>query len=150
MTNMITNAGDDEIPPGIGAEGTRVSCCVMIGIELWRREFLRIKTPLNGCLTPKRMGAEGRTKRDGVPLQWTKTRPPPRMASSMNPLALYRTRSFNRTRVDDWTPGYTHAGKYRMRFCSSESARSTTRYPKRSGKRGLTEKASFASRMQTL
>lgn len=45
---------------------------------------------------------------------------------------------------------WTNPGKSRMRFCSSLSSTSSVMYLKRSGKRGRTENASFASRMQTL
>ena len=41
-------------------------------------------------------------------------------------------------------------GSKRIKFCSSESCTSRTRYSKDPGKRGRTEKASFTSRMQTL
>jgi hypothetical protein len=44
----------------------------------------------------------------------------------------------------------TNVGNNRMRFCSSESCTSRTRYSKASGNRGRTENASFTSRMQTL
>jgi hypothetical protein len=41
-------------------------------------------------------------------------------------------------------------GNKRIKFCSSESCTSRTRYSKDSGKRGRTEKDSLTSRMQTL
>ena len=44
----------------------------------------------------------------------------------------------------------TDRGKIRIRFCSSLSSTSRTRYVKRSGNLGLTEKASLTSRMQAL
>src|SRR6266851_921863 len=44
----------------------------------------------------------------------------------------------------------THVGNKRIKFCSSESCTSRTRYLKDSGKRGRTEKASLTSRIQTL
>lgn len=34
MTNMITNAGEDEIPPVVGTNAARVSWCVTARIEL--------------------------------------------------------------------------------------------------------------------
>src|SRR5260221_8044914 len=45
---------------------------------------------------------------------------------------------------------HTNLGNKRIKFCSSESCTSRTRYSKDSGKRGRTEKASLTSRMQTL
>lgn len=44
----------------------------------------------------------------------------------------------------------THPGNNRIKFCSSLSSTSNVKYWKLSGNRGLTEKASLASRMQTL
>jgi hypothetical protein len=92
-------------------------------------EFVRTETPrsLNRCLT---VTGAVEPRLNCAPLQWTRTRPPPRIAPSINALVLKQTKSFNRTRIGGLKPRHPHAGKYRMRFCSSESARSTTMYLK--------------------
>ena len=87
------------------------------------------------------------------PLQCTRTRPPFPIAWSMNCLALIsrQTRQeINNTIKEGFIWVGSHAGKSRIKFCSSLSSTSNTIYLKCSGKRGRTENASFASRIQTL
>src|SRR5882762_11527505 len=70
----------------------------------------------------------------------------------MNDFALYTIKQthYRKPRSGRVLPKRTYPGNSRIKFCSSLSSTSSTKYWKYSGNRGLTEKASFASRMHTL
>ena len=90
---MITNAGEDEIPPEtrVGPKRVREVNKAGIGCGMTREiELQRLNENGGAAFIGRAPNADGLwlKVKNRAPLQWTRTRPPPWMAVSMNPFAL--------------------------------------------------------------